>query len=259
MLAYPSANRDEAGLRRPVTGSTSRRTPNPHLAFGQGTHFCLGANLARLELRHAVRARWSRRWTDLVVRRPSPTSSRTSSPAPSARSGLGFTNRGDAPSAVPAHRDVGDAVRRGTRRRRRRTRTRRTSRPAAAWASQRPRRLRGRDEVLDSGRAPGRCRGATAAVAMRPMRRASPSSSTPGRGDDVAVVVLDPQLPAPGFEVAAVEVEVGTQPARRRTPRTAGAGSRTAARGDKSDSGPIVDRGHGAKPMLDRWRLPSRW
>jgi cytochrome P450 family 142 subfamily A polypeptide 1 len=50
MLAYPSANRDEAVFPDPFEFDI-RRSPNPHVAFGQGTHFCLGASLARLELR----------------------------------------------------------------------------------------------------------------------------------------------------------------------------------------------------------------
>jgi cytochrome P450 family 142 subfamily A polypeptide 1 len=50
MLFYPSANRDDDVFERPDELDT-RRDPNPHLAFGFGTHFCLGAALARLELR----------------------------------------------------------------------------------------------------------------------------------------------------------------------------------------------------------------
>jgi cytochrome P450 family 142 subfamily A polypeptide 1 len=49
-LLYPSANRDEAFFERPDE-IDFRRDPNPHVAFGLGTHFCLGANLARLTLR----------------------------------------------------------------------------------------------------------------------------------------------------------------------------------------------------------------
>jgi cytochrome P450 family 142 subfamily A polypeptide 1 len=50
MLFYPSANRDSDVF---VDGQTfdTRRQPNPHVAFGFGTHFCLGAALARLECR----------------------------------------------------------------------------------------------------------------------------------------------------------------------------------------------------------------
>ena len=38
------------GLRDPFRFDV-RRTSNPHLAFGYRSHFCLGANLARLEVR----------------------------------------------------------------------------------------------------------------------------------------------------------------------------------------------------------------
>jgi cytochrome P450 len=49
-LFYPSANRDEEIFEDPFVFRVDRN-PNPHLAFGIGEHFCLGANLARLELR----------------------------------------------------------------------------------------------------------------------------------------------------------------------------------------------------------------
>lgn len=49
-LLYPSANRDEAVFDDPFRFDI-RRDPNPQIAFGFGTHFCLGASLARFELR----------------------------------------------------------------------------------------------------------------------------------------------------------------------------------------------------------------
>lgn len=50
LLMYSSANRDETVFADPNTFDI-RRTPNDHVAFGYGTHHCLGANLARLELK----------------------------------------------------------------------------------------------------------------------------------------------------------------------------------------------------------------
>jgi cytochrome P450 family 142 subfamily A polypeptide 1 len=50
MLFYPSANRDEEVFEHPHEFDIGRN-PNPHVAFGIGTHFCLGASLARLEVR----------------------------------------------------------------------------------------------------------------------------------------------------------------------------------------------------------------
>jgi cytochrome P450 len=45
-----SANRDESVFDEPFRFDV-RRDPNPHLGFGRGVHHCLGASLARLELR----------------------------------------------------------------------------------------------------------------------------------------------------------------------------------------------------------------
>ncbi len=49
ILLYSSANRDSEVFAEPFRFDITR-SPNDHLAFGVGTHFCLGSNLARLEL-----------------------------------------------------------------------------------------------------------------------------------------------------------------------------------------------------------------
>jgi cytochrome P450 len=50
LLSYPSANRDEAVFDDPFRFDVARQ-PNKHLAFGFGAHYCLGAMLARMELK----------------------------------------------------------------------------------------------------------------------------------------------------------------------------------------------------------------
>jgi cytochrome P450 len=49
-LWWPSANRDESVFDEPFRFDITRAA-NPHLTFGYRSHFCMGANLARMEIR----------------------------------------------------------------------------------------------------------------------------------------------------------------------------------------------------------------
>jgi cholest-4-en-3-one 26-monooxygenase len=50
VMYYGAANRDPRIFENPETFDITRK-PNPHLAFGTGTHFCVGSHMARLEMR----------------------------------------------------------------------------------------------------------------------------------------------------------------------------------------------------------------
>jgi cholest-4-en-3-one 26-monooxygenase len=65
MLLYPSGNRDETVFDDPYRFDVTR-SPNPHVGFGFGTHFCLGASLARLVLARVL-ALLTTRLTNLRV------------------------------------------------------------------------------------------------------------------------------------------------------------------------------------------------
>ncbi len=67
-LWWASANRDESVFDDPFRFDI-RRDPNPHLTFGYRSHFCLGANLARLEIR-VVLGQLLDRFTDLTLTGP---------------------------------------------------------------------------------------------------------------------------------------------------------------------------------------------
>lgn len=68
VVYYPSADRDEQEFEEPNHFDVGRR-PNHHVAFGFGTHFCLGSSLARLELRTMFRE-LLRRIPDIEVSGP---------------------------------------------------------------------------------------------------------------------------------------------------------------------------------------------
>jgi cytochrome P450 family 142 subfamily A polypeptide 1 len=59
LLLYGSANRDDAVFTRPEELDLTR-DPNPHLGFGVGPHYCLGANLARMEIKTVFQELFSR-------------------------------------------------------------------------------------------------------------------------------------------------------------------------------------------------------
>ena len=54
-----SANRDESVFKNADTLDLARE-PNPHVAFGHGRHFCLGASLARMEAQIALTTLFAR-------------------------------------------------------------------------------------------------------------------------------------------------------------------------------------------------------
>ena len=67
VVSFTSANRDERVFDEPDRFDV-RRSPNPHLSFGHGPHFCLGAQLARAQMR-ALFAELLRRTGDAGARR----------------------------------------------------------------------------------------------------------------------------------------------------------------------------------------------
>jgi len=56
LLRFASANRDETRFADPDRFDVRRANASEHLAFGHGIHFCIGASLARKEMRIAFRA-----------------------------------------------------------------------------------------------------------------------------------------------------------------------------------------------------------
>jgi cytochrome P450 family 142 subfamily A polypeptide 1 len=66
LMIYPAANRDPRVWDRPQEFDVRRKFDKPALAFGLGKHYCLGASLARLEIRVFLEE-LLRRLRDIVV------------------------------------------------------------------------------------------------------------------------------------------------------------------------------------------------
>ncbi len=69
MVRYAAANRDETRFDDPERFDIERENASDHVAFGWGSHFCVGAQLARAELRSAFRAILDR-LDDMQLARP---------------------------------------------------------------------------------------------------------------------------------------------------------------------------------------------
>jgi cytochrome P450 len=70
LVLIGAANRDPAHIVEPARFDIAR-SPNPHIGFGHGIHFCLGAALARLEARVAYEEMLAR-WSDIAYARAEP-------------------------------------------------------------------------------------------------------------------------------------------------------------------------------------------
>ncbi len=68
VMYYGAANRDPRIFENPEVFDITRK-PNPHLAFGTGTHFCMGSHIARLEMR-VTREEFLRRFPNVRLTGP---------------------------------------------------------------------------------------------------------------------------------------------------------------------------------------------
>jgi cytochrome P450 len=67
-ISLASANRDECKFEGAELPNVQRRNAGAHLTFGSGSHHCLGAELARLEMRQGLRS-WLTRFSTIEIER----------------------------------------------------------------------------------------------------------------------------------------------------------------------------------------------